>query len=161
MLIYIASSFSLTEKVAQVAAMLEAQGHIITVRWWDRVFNVEGEGQVHTQDLKTRYDELTAAEFYGKTTAYEAFITDYMGVKEADALVFVAGDEPRKFNGATVELGIALGDGKPCYLVGELENSVLYHPLVRCESYEQLINALIQDQNLRYLRPIHPVKERL
>jgi len=140
--IYIASSFSLTEKVTQVAEILEAYGHTITVRWWDRVFNVQGEGQVHTQELKGRYEELDQDTFYGKPEAYEAYITDFMGVKDADALVFVAADEPRKYNGATVELGLALGDNKPCFSLGQLEKSVLFYPVQRCRNPQDLVEYL-------------------
>jgi hypothetical protein len=140
--IYIASSFSLTEKVAQLAKVLESYGHTITVRWWDRSFDVEGEGQVHTQELKARYEELEPEEFYRKPGAYTAFITDFMGVKEAEALVFVAAEQPRKYNGATVELGIALGDNKPCFSLGNLEKSVLFYPVQRCRSPQDLVECL-------------------
>lgn len=159
MRIYIASSFKHTERVIQVARELEAAGHVITVRWWDRVFNVEGEGEIHTQILKARYDQLSPEEFYSKPEAYTAFITDFMGVKKAQALVFVSGDEPRKYNGAAVELGISLADFKPCYLLGELENSVLYHPLIRCEDTAQVLKGLAKFQQLLRDRPTHPAKE--
>jgi hypothetical protein len=41
MLIYLASSFSNSENVAEVAQTLEAAGHKITMKWWDHSFNVE------------------------------------------------------------------------------------------------------------------------
>lgn len=159
MLVYIASSFSLTERVDEVAKALDAAGHEITIRWWDRCFEVEGEGEVHTQILKTRYDALSPAEFYGKPTTDDAFLTDFLAVKSADALIWVAEDKPRKFNGAPVEYGIAVGDFKPCFLLGRLENSVMYAPLTPCEDVDQLLIALERHRIMMRGSPIHPVKE--
>ena len=159
MMLYIASSFQHTDRVAQVAKALEAAGHEITVRWWDRCFDVEGEGEIHTQILKTRYDELSPEVFYGKPEAHEAFMSDFMAVKQAEALVFVASDEPRKYNGATVELGIAIGDFKPCYLLGELENSVMFGPLIRCNDIDEVIHGLAKFMELTRMDPVHPAKE--
>ena len=75
---------------------------------------------------------------------YWSFVSDFEGVKDADIFVFIAGSEPRKFNGANVELGIALGDLKPCFVIGELEISVLYYLVTRCSDVEELIRALNQ-----------------
>jgi len=145
MRVYIASSFSLLDQVKAVAEVLEREGHSITVKWWDRKYDIPGERGVHTVELKKRYDELDPDEFYSKPETWFSYESDAQGVKDADALVFVADAEPRKFNGAAVELGMALGAEKPCYLLRCLENSVLYAPVIRCKDPQDLICKLQED----------------
>ena len=71
------------------------------------------------------------------------FRRDYEGVLKADAFVLVADDvTPRKFNGANIELGIAIASHKPVYSLGVLENSALYFPLTRCVSEDDLFHRL-------------------
>ncbi len=142
MRIYIASSFSLLDQVKAVAEVLEREGHLITVKWWDRKYDIPGERGVHTVELKKRYNGLKPDEFYSKHETWFSYWSDFQGVRNADAFVFVADDEPRKYNGAAVELGIALGDKKPCYLLGCLENSVLFAPLIRCKNPQELLIRL-------------------
>jgi len=144
MKIYIASSFSLTARVTRVAAALELLGHEVTVKWWNRTFDVEGEGQIHTQTLKKRYNDLPPDVFYAKPTCSEAYHADYAGIHEADALLLVADDEPRPFNGANVELGMALAWGKPCFSIGSLQNSVMYSPVIRCGYIGEVMDLLKQ-----------------
>ena len=161
MKIYIASSFKLIDRVLEIAEALEADGHTITEKWYDRSYHFENEGLVHTTELKTRYDELSPEEFYAIPSVKQSFLKDFLGVKKADALVFVADDQPRKFNGAAVELGIALGDFKPCFLLGELETSVLYSPLRRCRDTVQLLAELDQYRRRMRMTPMHSSKEAL
>ena len=143
---YLASSFKLLDRVEELAEALEGLGHEITVKWWARKYDIPGERAVHTTELKKRWDNLGVEEFYGKPETIYSYEADRQGVKDADVLVFVASEKPRKFNGAAVELGIALGDEKPCYLLGELETSVLYAPLIRCRDSEDLIAKLQEVQ---------------
>lgn len=142
MKVYLASSFKLIEKVKKVCTVLEAWNHEITEKWWDRPYQVESLGEIHTSDLKKIYDGLEPDEFYSKPETRMSFDLDYIGVIEADALVLVADSKPRKYNGANIELGIALGAGIPCYYMGVLENSVLYYPVVKCHSYQELLSNL-------------------
>jgi len=140
--IYIASSFSQVDKVDLIAQNLELQGHEITVKWWSREYEIPGEGAVKTTDLKVRYEDLDPEDFYKKPETRRSYEADYQGVKDADALVFVAEDTPRAYNGANVELGIALGDGKPCFSLGALDKSVLYYPVFKCVFLEELLDYL-------------------
>lgn len=142
MKLYLASSFSLTDRVEQVAAALEAEGHEIAVRWWDRTFNVEGEGQVHTQVLKKRYNDMPPDAFYARPECEYAFLTDMQGIQESGALVMVATDEPRDYAGASVEIGYAIGVGRPVFLLGRLKNSAMYWPLCRCKDLPDLLSRL-------------------
>ena len=80
--------------------------------------------------------------FYEKPETKLSFECDYKGVKNADIFIFVADDTPRKYNGANVELGIALSDKKPCFSIGVLENSVLYYPIVKCANIQEVISRI-------------------
>lgn len=142
MKIYIASSFKLIDKVKAVCDWLEYEGHEITEKWWSRPYTIKSIGTIHTTDLKKIYDGLESDEFYSKPETKSSFELDFVGVKNADAFVFVADDKPRKFNGANIELGIAIGRGIPCLALGELENSVLYFPVIRCRDIYRLLSVL-------------------
>lgn len=130
--VYIASSFSLIPRVRLIAERIENMGHSIAVKWWDRSWNIPGEGEVHTTDLKGRYKDLAPDEFYKKPTCKIAYEADIEGVLNCDVFLFMADDIPRAYNGANVELGIALGAGKPCYSLGVMATSVLYYKVTRC-----------------------------
>lgn len=140
--IYIASSFNLIPKVKSVCFFLEQNLHVITEKWWCRPYQVEGIGEIQTSDLKKVYEDLTPIEFYNKPECKMSFELDFIGVKNADALVFVADDKERKYNGANIELGIAIGDNKPCFSIGTLENSVLYYPVKQCRDIAHLISQI-------------------
>lgn len=99
-----------------------------------------------TTELKVINDDLPAEEFYAIPETLTSFELDFQGVKTADALVFIAAEKPRKYNGAAVELGIALGDGIPCFQLGALENSVLYAPVTRCMDPQDLVTRLQEVQ---------------
>lgn len=142
MIVYIASSFSLIPRVDLIAKRIENMGHTIAVRWWDRSWEIPGEGQVHTTDLKERYKDLDPDEFYKKPACKFAYESDVRGVKDCDVFLFVADDEPRAYNGANVELGIALGAGKPCYSLGVLATSALYYAVTRLKSQRRFLEIL-------------------
>lgn len=117
---------------------MEKDGHEITEKWWERPYQVEGLGEVQTTELKKIYDKLTPEEFYSKPETKASFIKDREGIKRADAFVWVATSDIRKYNGAAVEFGIAVGYDMPCAVVGKLEKSVMFWPLVPCEGEKQL-----------------------
>ncbi len=130
MKIYIASSFTLIPKVEKVAQILEEAGYEIPVKWWSRL------------DLKKKFSTLTDEEFYNEPENQFAFNRDFEGVKESEFFLFVADDTPRSYNGANVELGIALGDGKLCFSIGNLQKSALYTPVIKCKSIPELLARL-------------------
>lgn len=146
MKIYVASSFSLIDKVEAVVKELESVGHEITIKWWARAFNIPSEGLVHTIELKKRYANLKPQDFYARPECKWSYETDFIGVKDADILVLVVDDIPRAYNGANIELGIALSDNKRCYSIGNLENSALYYPVIKCKSIIELLEAIKNDR---------------
>lgn len=141
MKVYVASSFRLLEKVKDISDVLEKSGFEITVKWWDRIYEIDGE-HIKTTDLRESYRTLTSEEFYNKHETRLSYFADYHGIKNADVFVFVASDIPRKYNGANIELGIALGEGIKCFSIGNLENSVLYYPVVKCKNKKDLLKRL-------------------
>lgn len=145
MKVYIASAFSLIEKVQAACDRLEEEGHEITVKWWTREYDILGEGKVKTTTLKERYNDLEPDKFYLLPETERSYDADFNGVLEASAFLFVADDEARAYNGANIELGIALGGSKHCFSIGKLSNSVLYFEVVQCSSIEEVLN------HLRYL----------
>ena len=139
---YIASSFSLVDKVQEACDRLEQKGHEITVKWWSREYDIPGEGKVKTITLKKRYNKLEADAFYSRPETKISYDADVKGVIDADAFLFVADENPRAYNGANIELGIALANDKPCFSIGNLSNSVLYLEVNRCKDIEQMLRIL-------------------
>jgi hypothetical protein len=144
MKIYVASSFSLIEKVENVVEALEYHGHVITCKWWARNYEIEGEGPVNTQELKKRFNDLTPETFYGKPETERSYFADLDGIEEADALVLVGPDDASRsaLLGANIELGYALGYGLACFSIGALVNSAMYFGLIRCELIGELCAVL-------------------
>lgn len=132
MKLYLASSFDLVSKVGIIADYLEQFGHVITVKWWSK------DGF----DLKDKKADQTSDAFYQDEVCKLIFERDRRGVFDADALIIVADEFPKKFNGANIEYGIAVGVGKPCFSIGMLENSAMYYPVVKCGSLDELVKAL-------------------
>lgn len=132
MKIYLASSFSLIPNIESIANCLEEEGHEITVKWWKRL------------QLKQEFAKLSPEEFYAHPECKFAFERDYLGIEQADALVFVADETPRRYNGANIELGIAYALGKPTFSIGALENSALYYKVKRCADLQELIKSLLE-----------------
>lgn len=135
---YLASSFKNIKMVEKVAAVLEMDGHEITEKWWCRPYQVEGLGEVATSDLKEIFEDLSHEDFYKAPETRASYEADFKGVEEADAFIFVATREERKYNGATAEYGVALGLKKPVAVIGVLEKSVLYWPLINLLSLQNV-----------------------
>lgn len=89
MRIYIATKWEEQDRAKEVKAQLEALGHSITHPWW-----------TYTQE--------------GHETADD----DLWGVLRADAVVFIA-EKDLKYVGALIEVGCALGQNKPVFVLGD------------------------------------------
>lgn len=139
---YLASSFDLIEKVQEVCEAIEGYGHSITVKWWSREYDIPNEGKVKTSILKKRYEKLDPDEFYSRPETRRSYLDDFKGVVNADVFIFVADEIPRKYNGANVELGIALANNIICFSIGNLETSPLYYDVLRRNSIEDILKEL-------------------
>jgi hypothetical protein len=88
MRVYVAAKYENRDRASDIMALLRKARHTITYDW--------------TQNEQVSADQAVA---------------DYNGVMTAEAFVLVA-EEDAAFCGALVELGIALGRGIPCYVIG-------------------------------------------
>ena len=125
---YLASSFKNVEPVRALAKQLEERGHIITCRWW-------------MCDYKVALGGMDDDKWFGQPIIRTIYRRSHKAIEDADMLILVA-PEPCKFNGANIEVGIALGLHKPVICLGELERSAMYEPLIRCHSMEELDKTL-------------------
>lgn len=103
----------------KVATALLCAGHEICADWLQMSFKRTGEYSVE--------ERLAIAR------------TDVNDVTLADGLVLLASDN-QVAGGKFVEAGIAIGQGKPVFVVGRRENMLLWHHSVRqYDSVEKLI----------------------
>jgi len=118
MKVYLASSFELIKYVQDINHALETHGHKVTVQWWHKDFK--------------KAVQKPENEWYEDREVQEISRRNFSGIEEADCLILVAHPtEPRKFNGANIELGYALALKKPCLALGKLERSAMYVPVKR------------------------------
>jgi hypothetical protein len=133
--VYLASSFALIPRVIEVSNALEEHGHKITVKWWsyDNI-NIHGE----------KDDNLHPENFYQHPACPNIFNRDFDGIKKCDLFILIAGNTPQKFNGANIELGIALAMDKTCMSIGMLENCALYYPVRKYKDIRELLHGICQ-----------------
>ena len=126
MKVYIASNFSLVNRVQEIADILKQKGHEITQEWWHKDYK---KLHISNDDLWYREPKVVAISE-----------RNFKGIREADRFLLIAPmDTATKFNGANIELGYALALGKPCYSLGKLERSAMYVPAKRCEFIEEVL----------------------
>lgn len=126
---YLASAFKYTKEVKLLAQVLEKKGHTITCQWWHQDF----------KELPIKNDD----EWYSKPIIRTIYLRSFHAIEDADILIIVS-PERTKFNGANVEVGIALGLRKPVICFGEIERSGMYEPLIRCPTLEDLKKVLFE-----------------
>lgn len=98
MKIYVAAKWEDRPRAREVMGQLIAAGHVITHDW-------------------TWVDQVTTLQA----------ALDKRGVMDAETLVFVA-EQDLRYTGALVELGIAIGRGIPCYIIGPaIDHCIFLH----------------------------------
>lgn len=120
MRIYIAGKYQEREYVRRLMDKLEKMGHTITCDWTDQI--------LYPPD---------------KITSRNA-IDDINGIRECDVYIGVFINK-HNYRGAFVEMGAALMAGKPTYILGSTEESMVFmwHPLVGMFDTEgELLEAL-------------------
>lgn len=107
--IYIATKFENKKGFDKARKLLEAAGHTITHDW--------------TVEDASKVEESEREQYLA-----ECAVRDLEGVMAAHVVVFLA--HP-KMAGALVELGFALGQGKPCVLIDTekkgVQDCIFYH----------------------------------
>lgn len=144
--VYVASSFKLKDRVHSVEKALEQAGYVIHCKWWNNLDYIPAEHRT----LNEKSDVVSNDEFYNSPGCEIAFRRDVKAIYIAEVFVLVCGDKPRSFNGANIELGVAISRGKrQCGLfsIGALDNSALYWPVKRCSSIEDLLFEIAEYLN--------------
>ena len=108
MKIYISSHDQI--KAQKLAGILKKEGHEIISSWVWLEF-------LPTEKIRTDSEKASIAS------------RDVSEVQLCDALYHIAGPD-RYPGGKFVEVGVALGLGKPVFCVGRRENCLMHHPLV-------------------------------
>jgi nucleoside 2-deoxyribosyltransferase len=121
--IYIAAPWVHKDRMPEIAAKFEAQGHLVTHKWWE----VEGTGP-YSDDEREHFADA-----------------DRDGVLGADILVLI---NSAKSEGKATEQGMAIAAGIPIVAVGKLgdqETKNIFHYLTDCyhwvETVEEAVNA--------------------
>lgn len=126
MKIYIASAFRFKEQVMGLQSFLEGRGHEMTCQWWHKDY----------KEMAMRNDE-----WYGQPIIKTIYQRSFKAIEAADMLIIVS-PHMTKFNGANVEVGMALAMRKPVVCYGELERSGMYEPVIRCPTRPHLIEVM-------------------
>lgn len=131
-LIYIASKFSLKDRVESLYQELLKLGHIVTITWW----YYEGKKELEC---------LTDYEFYSDKRIQFIKKRDLFGIDSCDIYVLLsdAGKE-LDFNGANFEMGYATARGKEVYIIGKVGRSALYSGANFCKDENAFINDIIK-----------------
>ena len=119
MRLYVAGKFEDHDECRMIMDRLEEQGHIITCDWTNHEYSDKAYPTKYCQD-------------------------DIKGVQDCDCLIFNAFNE-RKYSGALVEMGIALGLDKPVLILGHgIDTCIFTHsPLVKkFDNMKDLLEAL-------------------
>ncbi len=125
---YLASSFKNVKQVKELATEIEARKHIITCRWW-------------LCDYKVALGKVEDDIWFSQPIIRTIYRRSHKAIEDADILILVA-PKPCKFNGANIEVGIALGLHKPVICFGKLERSAMYEPVIRCSTFKELDQTL-------------------
>lgn len=130
MRIYVAAKYEDRDFVRSLYRTLESKGHEITCDWTDH--------DIYPEDAPNNQKAYFAVD-------------DINGVRECDLLIAVFLWE-RHQRGALIEIGAALGLGKPVAIIGDYENSstLLQHPgITRFGTVADCLNAIetLSDMN--------------
>ncbi len=112
MRVYCAGKWEEKERVRIVQDILIADGHTITFDW-TRAEEAPPEGELRAHVLRAHA------------------INDHWGVRTSDLYVGLF-EKDLQYRGTFAEMGIAMGCGKPCIIIGPFAKRGVfsYHPLV-------------------------------
>jgi|GEM_PF-1872187 len=129
MKIYLAARYSRREELCCYREQLRALGHKVTSRWLDGMHQIdakgnpigeEGESLVETDEHGDIKDAMAAA------LLRQRFAHEDVADVQSSRLLIAFTEPPRELSrnrgGRHVELGIALGQGIPVFIVGYREN---------------------------------------
>lgn len=115
--VYIASSFSLKDRVQRTYEALTDAGHEVPDVWWD-----ESKEQAALKVI-----DIPDEEWYQHPKVVQRAKRHWETIRGCDTFVLVCPSEgTKKFNGANLELGYSYGHGLDAYALGTLERSAMY-----------------------------------
>ncbi len=120
MKVYVAGKWEDRRRCRDIMDRLEDTGHTITCDWTDHEYEDEQYPIQYCQD-------------------------DVQGVKDADVFLGVFIDNTVHYRGALVEMGIALGLGLPCYIIGNAQDDCIFinHPqIIKVANLRDMLNLL-------------------
>lgn len=94
---YLACKITEREKIRQVAAALEKEGHTITAKWWDF--------------------EQKSPEERSLEESVQVGLAEINGIRNSDMLICFITDPAYPYKGTLCEVGVALGAGVPVVVV--------------------------------------------
>lgn len=131
---YIASSFDCKGPCEQVYESLLKHGHEVPDIWW----NIDAKSK-HAKDKNDN-------NFYGDSSISSIAARHWNTIQTVDAVILVSDFHApfslRQFTGANVEVGYAIGIGKPVFSVGHLKRSAMYSTLIKCKDIWELEEAI-------------------
>jgi hypothetical protein len=129
--IYLASDFSLNERLCTVHEALTEAGYEVPDVWW-------------SYDLKGL--ELPDNKWYQFQKVSRTANWHWEVIEQSDVCVLVAPENTaHTFTKGNLQLGYAHGNGLDLYAVGEIEQCVLYEPINRCGTIEDLLTELDEE----------------
>lgn len=128
--IYIASSFDESQTCELVRQRLMEAGHRVPDVWWN----------VRT---KNDFANRPESDFYSSPLVQAIAVRHWETIRNCDIVILVSSlENSRSFTGANVEVGFALGLGKPVVSLGKLKLSAMYCPLIQCNNVGQLLSVI-------------------
>lgn len=129
MIIYLAARYTRRLELCGYRAQLQALGHQVPARWLNGGHQLDNNGRPLGENGELMFETgAPEVDHFRWRFAQD----DFEDVSAADLLVAFT-EEPRSGNsrgGRHVELGIALGQGKPVAVVGPRENVFCWLPRV-------------------------------
>src|SRR6266487_3537337 len=105
MIIYIASSFKYVKEVKELSTWLSLNGDRVNCRWWEKDY---------------KQSDLPDVEWWSQPEIKAIYKRSFEAIQKCDLLILVT-PLHTAFNGANVEVGIALALGKAVIAFGDLE----------------------------------------
>jgi nucleoside 2-deoxyribosyltransferase len=129
--VYIASSSQFIGKCKQLAQTLQLKYRMnITRKWWE-----------HYLSDASDFKDISNREFLAHPHVEMVRELDFKAVRDADLVIVIVEDQ-YKLTGAMVEIGYALGIGKPVIVFGKAKRSAMLSSCIHVETSDQLFVLL-------------------
>lgn len=129
--VYIGSSIKFKDICDNLSRDLFIKFGIKTVRkWWIS----------YTKEID-KFAKFTNEEFMNHPQVRAIGDSDFRAIEKSDFVVIVV-QNGYKLTGGYVELGYALGKGKPVYILGEPKKSAMFSSCIRISDYNEFLDII-------------------